>query len=640
MHTHAEKKQSAADNKKTNTPRIPSQIRPVAPNATGIPDTMKTRFENLSGFSFDDVRIHYNSDKPAQLQALAYTRGNQVYVGPGQEMHLGHELGHVVQQKTGTVRKTLTIGGLPVNDDKHLEHQAEHQILPKASPVSPANPGVVQAFGGDFSSMSRLASMAAVYNLLEKVDGLIRDVNETLSVDAITNKMKWTPKPTVTQSINPILLGEITAIIIGYQLVAPSDGKKTFAWKTQQKQACAAKIKVHIDSIILPIKSKLEGAHASGDFASIYDDLKRCLLPAAIQDAQKMFNPGKIDPDMPPLSMLAPGSEMQAESYRHMFSTGMFWRFERDADSGMLKPLDQDEAVEKGWSDLTQDEYTVTVPSAEHDSESLTEINHKMIQLIPDIAAKLRRNTMLTHYTISEGLWGISNEGGIKSKQQLKKEDPNVRNNTQPIDDIGIANDDFVFFFLEPADSARADTRFGKIKLKMYVALHETLINTGFIEFFDFITPPPEKTEIGDGFRKSIGAPPVSSDVNALKSSNLPEHSHLTQSQKTEAARLAAPYITGEGGTEFEYRHDAEDGPLWGTMVAHLKQNMIGGGNLMEKIAFRALVEFFMLGIQPEQVAGMDEKVLCNTIVKNLFRMQVLLPNSVPIDAFDSIEYL
>lgn len=48
----------------------------VSPNITGIPDSMKTRFENLSAFSFDDMRIHYNSNKPAQLQALAYTKDN------------------------------------------------------------------------------------------------------------------------------------------------------------------------------------------------------------------------------------------------------------------------------------------------------------------------------------------------------------------------------------------------------------------------------------------------------------------------------------------------------------------------------------------------------------------------------------
>ena len=94
-------------------------------NQTGIPSQMKAQFENSSGFSFDDVRVHYNSDKPAKVQALAYTQGNEVYMGPGQEQHLGHELGHVVQQKAGMVRATTTIGGLPVNDDPEMEKQAD-----------------------------------------------------------------------------------------------------------------------------------------------------------------------------------------------------------------------------------------------------------------------------------------------------------------------------------------------------------------------------------------------------------------------------------------------------------------------------------------------------------------------------------
>ncbi|MDR1679408.1 MAG: DUF4157 domain-containing protein, partial [Prevotellaceae bacterium] len=81
-------------------------------NETGIPDTMKANFENFSGFSFDDVRVHYNSPKPAQLQALAYTQGNQVHIAPGQEKHLGHELGHVVQQKQGRVQPTMQLQGV------------------------------------------------------------------------------------------------------------------------------------------------------------------------------------------------------------------------------------------------------------------------------------------------------------------------------------------------------------------------------------------------------------------------------------------------------------------------------------------------------------------------------------------------
>jgi hypothetical protein len=95
-------------------------------NQTGIPDEMKTRFENLSGFSFDDVRVHYNSDKPAQLQSLAYTQGNQVYVAPGHEKHLGHELGHVVQQKHGVVRPTIFVNNHGINNTAGMETEADH----------------------------------------------------------------------------------------------------------------------------------------------------------------------------------------------------------------------------------------------------------------------------------------------------------------------------------------------------------------------------------------------------------------------------------------------------------------------------------------------------------------------------------
>jgi hypothetical protein len=95
------------------------------PNLTGIPDQTKENFENMSGFSFDDVRVHYNSDKPAQLQALAYTQGNEVHIAPGQEKHLGHELGHVVQQKQGRVQPTTQLQGVNVNDNEGLEREAD-----------------------------------------------------------------------------------------------------------------------------------------------------------------------------------------------------------------------------------------------------------------------------------------------------------------------------------------------------------------------------------------------------------------------------------------------------------------------------------------------------------------------------------
>ena len=95
------------------------------PNNTGMPDNLKSGIESLSGFSMDDVRVHYNSNKPATVQALAYTQGTDIHVAPGQEKHLPHEAWHVAQQMAGRVSPTTNINGKPVNDNAGLEHEAD-----------------------------------------------------------------------------------------------------------------------------------------------------------------------------------------------------------------------------------------------------------------------------------------------------------------------------------------------------------------------------------------------------------------------------------------------------------------------------------------------------------------------------------
>lgn len=95
------------------------------PNNTGMPDNLKAGIENLSGFSMDDVRVHYNSSKPATVQALAYTQGADIHVAPGQEKCLPHEAWHVAQQMAGRVSPTTNINGMPVNDNAALEHEAD-----------------------------------------------------------------------------------------------------------------------------------------------------------------------------------------------------------------------------------------------------------------------------------------------------------------------------------------------------------------------------------------------------------------------------------------------------------------------------------------------------------------------------------
>ncbi|MHB8644175.1 MAG: eCIS core domain-containing protein, partial [Thermomicrobiales bacterium] len=94
-------------------------------NVTGLPSGLKSGIESLSGMSLSDVMVHYNSSRPASLGALAYTRGTEIHVGPGQEKQLPHEAWHVVQQRQGRVKATRQVDGLPVNDDPTLEYEAE-----------------------------------------------------------------------------------------------------------------------------------------------------------------------------------------------------------------------------------------------------------------------------------------------------------------------------------------------------------------------------------------------------------------------------------------------------------------------------------------------------------------------------------
>src|ERR1700752_4358250 len=53
-------------------PAPDAAISSAAVNRTGMPNRLKEGVEALSGISLDDVKVHYNSSRPAQLQAHAY----------------------------------------------------------------------------------------------------------------------------------------------------------------------------------------------------------------------------------------------------------------------------------------------------------------------------------------------------------------------------------------------------------------------------------------------------------------------------------------------------------------------------------------------------------------------------------------
>ncbi|MET4696714.1 DUF4157 domain-containing protein [Endozoicomonas lisbonensis] len=120
MYAEAQKPATKKPAPKTAAPLIQKKK-----NNTGLPDNVKGGIESLSGMSMDHVKVHYNSPKPAQLNAHAYTQGSDIHVASGQEKHVAHEAWHVVQQAKGRVKPTTEVAGKPVNDDVKLEREAD-----------------------------------------------------------------------------------------------------------------------------------------------------------------------------------------------------------------------------------------------------------------------------------------------------------------------------------------------------------------------------------------------------------------------------------------------------------------------------------------------------------------------------------
>ncbi len=98
-----------------------------------LPTLVQSKMEGAMGADFSGVNIHTESQQASNVGALAFAQGNDVHFAPGQydpqstsgQELIGHELAHVVQQREGRVQPTTQAKGVPVNDDKGLEAEAD-----------------------------------------------------------------------------------------------------------------------------------------------------------------------------------------------------------------------------------------------------------------------------------------------------------------------------------------------------------------------------------------------------------------------------------------------------------------------------------------------------------------------------------
>jgi hypothetical protein len=127
------------------TPGVEAFQVPLRQKSGGlpIPDQVRAKMETAFGTDFSDVRVHIGQEA-ASLGAIAYTWGTNIHFAPGQynpntiqgQKLLGHELWHVVQQRSGRVSNPFG-GGVAVVQDHALEAEADRMGVKAAMTALP-----------------------------------------------------------------------------------------------------------------------------------------------------------------------------------------------------------------------------------------------------------------------------------------------------------------------------------------------------------------------------------------------------------------------------------------------------------------------------------------------------------------------
>ncbi|HEX8722793.1 MAG TPA: DUF4157 domain-containing protein [Pyrinomonadaceae bacterium] len=113
---------------------------PLQPKSGGqpLPMEVRSKMETAFGTDFSDVRVHVGHEA-SRIGAIAYTWGSNIHFAPGHynphtlqgQKVLGHELWHVVQQKSGRVKNPFG-SGVAVVQDHSLEAEADRMGLKAA----------------------------------------------------------------------------------------------------------------------------------------------------------------------------------------------------------------------------------------------------------------------------------------------------------------------------------------------------------------------------------------------------------------------------------------------------------------------------------------------------------------------------
>lgn len=572
-------------------------------NKTGLPDNLKAGIENLSGYSMDDVKVHCNSDKPAQLQAHAYAQGTNIDIASGQEKHLPHEAWHVVQQKQGRVKPTTQMKGpVNINDDISLEKEADvfGNMAAQQPLVDISGQLISDSIGGatiqcksDQPLMKQLASLLG------------------WAMDKIGHTMNYDPhfKP-LFKKINDYDRSQ--------------DGRPR-----AQYQAIQA-MRHDLDQWLLANVHSFQG----NDMGN-YSELNRILVTERnVTDEQtRRLEKYSADPSSP---------------YDQMTDEGMLWsqpNFEHNT-----------KAMGKTGKAYFEELSSMNIQSIRKE-ESSSDLNKKdWFDSFVKAARQALSNAVVNHYTTSMRVRAMLDGGGMKSKIMLEKDLPTFKHNTSIYDDLGLGNSGFLFFFIESPNAPIRGSRFTEgdsnaEPARISIPIEESgLLTNGWLMLSDFAQREyPDIVTNEEGDEHTSWLPTREKDqqqkkpdftekvrhfepgLSHLEPEDIEKMISMKDSDQRQAFTVVVPQARGDKGSKQVY-----SGPQVKLEIPdRLFNNVLVGKDIIPGLASRAGLEVARIGhVNPalgQKLSKLRGDALMLFILKDSFRPQAMIPNGLSV---------
>lgn len=639
-------------------------------NHTGLPDTLKAGVESLSGFSMDDVKVHYNSPKPATIQAHAYAQGTQIHLGPGQERHLPHEAWHVVQQKQGRVTPTLQMkGGTPVNDNRGLEKEADimgtkamMQPFSASTFVQPKRISAARSPIQRLVDQEREEFLESV-RLIMKMNGeegqfaeYLIEKAETIAATAPTiaeARTRMDPFLEEVQqskhilwkdaelqktggSVAQSLLTEIARLFTLPAIAAPQIRRYPMLQdeilEEYTKRLTPDKILDWVDTKTIY------------EFVTAEEDKKDEAVTHVVESLRKTVSISEIRANKYGADDDAP--------YNQMTDEGLLWSHPEFAQN-TARVGKTGKAYFEDLSGQNMEQMR-----GEVDQNNLLTSNDWFNGFLAEATGALSE-AVVNHYTTSFRAQAMV-ESGMKSKTLLEKYSTDVKHNTSPYDDHGLANSGFLFFFIEPKGAPLRATRFaqgdpGAKPARISLPITTSgLLTKGWLMLSDFAQReyPDVMTDKSNKkhtswlpTRKQQEQPSKPEFTEPVRHFNVgmgeitgPEMMHNMETHgadKAAALSVVTPQVRGDKDS-----HQTYTGPEGSIKIKDsLLNNILVGADIIPGLALRAALEVARisavnrtLGAQLQKLKGAP---LLLFMLKDLTRPQAMIPNQLHIKPKD-----